>query len=72
MRKDALSSKPLSGDAASQGIRVLMIVACMAVWSVQTARAQQQITDRWSRMADMDAPHEYHAAVAVDGKIYVV
>ncbi len=72
MRKDAVSSKPLSGDTASQSIRVLITVACMAVWSVQTAQSQQQITDRWSRMADMNAPHQYHAAVAVNGKIYVV
>ncbi len=47
-------------------------VACMAVWSAQTAQAQQQITDRWSRMADMSSPHEYHVAVEVDGEIYVV
>ena len=54
MRKDALSSKPLSGYAASQSIRVLITVACLAIWSVQTAQAQQQITDRWSRMAAMN------------------
>ena len=52
--------------------RVLMTLACLAAWNVPTAQAQQQITDRWSRMADMNEPHELHAAVAVDGKIYVV
>jgi len=51
---------------------VLITLTCLVVWSVQTAQAQQQITDRWSRMADMGEPHEYQAAVAVDGKIYVV
>ncbi len=26
----------------------------------------------WSRLADMNSPHEYHAAVVAEGKIYVV
>src|SRR5258708_4030090 len=26
----------------------------------------------WARLADMTSPHEYHAAVAVGGKIYVL
>ena len=35
-------------------------------------QAQQQITGRWSRMADMNSAPKYHTAVAVEGKIYVV
>jgi hypothetical protein len=29
-------------------------------------------TCRWSTLAPMNAPHEYHAAVTVAGKVYAV
>ncbi len=50
----------------------LCTVIFMAVGGGTTLRAQQPITDRWSRMADTNFPHQYHTAVAVEGKIYVV
>ena len=50
----------------------LCTVIFMAVGGGTTLRAQQPIADRWSRMADTNFAHQYHTAVTVEGKIYVV
>ena len=50
----------------------LCVVILMVVVGRTTLRAPQQITDRWTRMADANSGHQYHTAVAVEGRIYVV
>jgi N-acetylneuraminic acid mutarotase len=56
----------------------MLVVAMAACWPAVWGRspiddpAASATGSRWSQLADMTTPHEYHAAVAVDGKIYVL
>jgi N-acetylneuraminic acid mutarotase len=47
---------------------LLLLASCVAIVPAMA----KPPSARWQRLADMLTPHEYHAAVAVDGKIYVL
>src|SRR5262245_9694851 len=48
----------------------LFLALSVIVGASASAATQQAV--RWTRLANLNTPHQYHACVAVDGKIYTV
>jgi hypothetical protein len=47
-----------------------LFLALSAIVGVPAPAAQQEV--RWERVANLNTPHQYHACVALNGKIYTV
>src|SRR6185369_15587928 len=47
-----------------------LFLALSSIVGVPAPAAQQEV--RWERVANLNTPHQYHACVALDGKIYTV
>src|ERR1700693_4345316 len=53
-------------------LSLLLVLAIRLSVLDEAPRGREAPTGRWSTIAAMNAPHEYHAAVAVEGKVYSV